>query len=527
MATPEPSTDLPATFMSSGKKAKKLKESPRIAESSDPEAPPKAFNKKKKKEQKKKTPTSKKAMDLTAAGSSNEMAAEREVVPTLNSSEFVHDLNEYAGPGADASSEVDVTYHEALQEHTIDPALIMEEIGQESFLDEIMADHVKNRAPTAVMGFNDEHETSETLEQNVSTSSTVHGHVVDSETHPTTPPKGVWKRLPMKTTGMFRKVDLLNENLAGSGDDEASVDDEPVVETAKTRKRGRPSKIDKLAERNAKKAKTQADKDAIQVPATRHSLRSRSVKDQPASAPARPRGRPSKTSARPQAVETVEGQIKHHHALHSQSEKTKPPVAAIPRGRPGKVVKFTTESAEEQASKPAGVRGRPFKKGAVSPTKEDSARPLSPMRAARKAAKNAPAAAKGGPMTRTRSQELKALIGKSSLRSAAKQESLKNLKNGRDAWKKEKKSSKAKAAKAKKSKVAPKALETSKPESKHTVKIGSGITKRRKRRGVCWTNKKSKKGKTAHDTSVNKKPMVQVIIDAVDFDRSEFTVYDE
>jgi len=277
---------------------------------------------------------------------------------------------------------------------------------------------------------------------------------------------------------MFRKVDLLNKDPGGS-DAEASVDNEPVVEIVKTRKRGRPSKIDKLAERNAKKAKTQAENDAVKVPATRHSLRSRNVKDKPASTPARPRGRPAKTG------------------------------------------KFTN-SREEPASIPARARGRPSKKD-----KEDPVRLLSPMRAAKKAAKsaaNTAAAGKGGSVTRTRSQELKALIGRSSLRSAAKNESLTNLKNGRDAWKKEKKSNKAKAAKTKHSNVAPSTIEISKSKSKYTVKIGTGIGRRRKRRGVCWTSKKNKKSKAAQEIGVNKEPMVQVVIENKDFDRSEFIV---
>lgn len=322
---------------------------------------------------------------------------------------------------------------------------------------------------------------------------------------------------------MFKKVDLLNTGPDGAddADDDATVDNEPVAKIVKTRKRGRPSKTDKLAERNAKKAKahatqaTQASNDVGDVPATRHSRPSRSVQIEPAPTPAQ-RGRPSKTSTRPQVkADKIETRIKQH-ALRSRGEDDRAPAAAGPRDRSAKAVKFTG-FGKEPASTPARARGRPSKT-------EESAPALSSMRAAKKAAKNAAPAAKGGPVTRTRSQELKALIGKSSLRSAAKSASLKNLKNGRDAWKKEKKSNKAKAGKL--SKVAPKATELS--ESKSIDKIDNGMVRRRKRRGVCWTTKKSKKSTAVADIAVIQKPVVEVVIGVdEDFDRSEFIFYDD
>jgi len=168
MATPEPSIDLPATFMSSGKKGKKSKYYEDVhgirnpnehiegigedCESSDPEAPPTAFRTNKEKKNKKRARTSRKAMDSTAVGSGDEMAIERDGEPTLNFDDFVHEVNEYAQPGADASSEVDPLFHEALQEHAADPAETAKGIEQaDAFQDSINADRNEYRAPTAVM----------------------------------------------------------------------------------------------------------------------------------------------------------------------------------------------------------------------------------------------------------------------------------------------------------------------------------------------------------------------------------------
>lgn len=168
MATPEPSTDLPATFMSTGKKGKKSKYYEDVhgtrnpaehfegiaedCESSDPDTPPTAFNKTNKKRKNKKTPTSTKAMDPTAVNPGDEIAAKQEVEPIVNFADFVHDLNEYAEPGADASSDFDVLYHEALQEHAIDPALTAGGVEQDGAVqDSTNADRNEYSAPTAVM----------------------------------------------------------------------------------------------------------------------------------------------------------------------------------------------------------------------------------------------------------------------------------------------------------------------------------------------------------------------------------------
>lgn len=95
-------------------------------------------------------------MDSTAVALINETAAEREVEPTVNFADFLHDLSGYAQPGADAyayaSSEVDQLYHEALQEHAMDPAPATESIEQgDAFQDSTNAERTEYRAPAAVM----------------------------------------------------------------------------------------------------------------------------------------------------------------------------------------------------------------------------------------------------------------------------------------------------------------------------------------------------------------------------------------
>lgn len=320
--------------------------------------------------------------------------------------------------------------------------------------------------------------------------------LVDTETPPTTPPtvaakpKEDWKRLPVKTVTMFRKADFMStdpmegdqedgtDELDDAHENEALLDQtttrqlrprmEPVVELAKTRKRGRPSKADKLEERNAKKAKRQTELNSAGANRSDHLLRSRKKENE--SAPTPPRA----------------------------------------RGRPAKVVDLTGKDAPTTTSR----HGRTPKE-TIKNNQKASSRLLSPMRAARKAAKsatNTAAAGKGGPVTRTKSHESDPIIGKSSLRSATKDDTQKDPKNGRKTLKKQKQSNINKTVETENTSPA------IKPKTRYVPKIGTGMGRRRKRRGVCWTSKKSKKNQ--QPTGSGKTKVVVIVNDK--FDRSEY-----